>query len=343
MASPDIPVTIGIKALNEEKKIAACLASALEAARAVGGEVVLADSGSADRTVEIAQGFPVRIVRFADVSERCCGAAAQLAFQHARGRYFYLLDGDMTLNRAFLPQALAHLEARPGLAGVGGLLRENNAENVEFAMLAERLESAPDWRPGPVAKLEGGGLYRVEALREAGYFADRNLRAFEEFDLAARLRARGWGLERIAVPAVEHFGHQMPTWRLLWRRYRSGYAGSAGEVLRAALGQPHWRQALALGHIRNAMVVYGWWMALLASMLAGAPLWLSAGLLLAPFALLLARTRSPARTLYVFAVWNLVALGSLSGFFRRRRPPRAPIVSVDLSPSPAAAPATTGG
>jgi len=56
-------LTIGIKAFNEEQHIAASLASAVEAARALDGEVVLADSCSTDRTVEIAKTFPVRIVQ----------------------------------------------------------------------------------------------------------------------------------------------------------------------------------------------------------------------------------------------------------------------------------------
>ena len=76
-------VTVGIKALNEEARIGAALSSAVAAVQPVGGEVVLADSGSTDRTLEIAAGFPVRVVQLENSAERCCGAGAQLAFQHA--------------------------------------------------------------------------------------------------------------------------------------------------------------------------------------------------------------------------------------------------------------------
>ena len=78
-------LTIGVKALNEEQRIAEALTSALRAAEPFGGEVVLADSGSTDRTLEIASTLPVRIVQLADPSERSCGAGAQLAFQQADG------------------------------------------------------------------------------------------------------------------------------------------------------------------------------------------------------------------------------------------------------------------
>ena len=45
-------VSIIIKALNEEKLIAETIESALRAVSRVGGEVILADSCSTDRTVE---------------------------------------------------------------------------------------------------------------------------------------------------------------------------------------------------------------------------------------------------------------------------------------------------
>ena len=47
-------VSVIIKALNEQKRIAVSIESALTAISAVGGEVILADSCSTDRTVEIA-------------------------------------------------------------------------------------------------------------------------------------------------------------------------------------------------------------------------------------------------------------------------------------------------
>ena len=77
-------LTIGIKALNEEAKIAQAIESALSSLEGIEGEVVLADSGSTDRTIAIAQTYPIRIVQLKNPDERCCGAGAQLAFQAAR-------------------------------------------------------------------------------------------------------------------------------------------------------------------------------------------------------------------------------------------------------------------
>ncbi|RVN16485.1 glycosyltransferase, partial [Sinorhizobium meliloti] len=51
-------ISIIIKTLNEEKRIAATVESALAALQDTGGEVIIADSGSCDRTVEIASQYP---------------------------------------------------------------------------------------------------------------------------------------------------------------------------------------------------------------------------------------------------------------------------------------------
>ena len=324
-------VTIGIKALNEQVHIAESLASAVAAVGPFGGEVVLADSGSTDRTIEIASAFPVAIVQLADPSERSCGAGAQLAFQHARGAYFYLLDGDMVLAPGFIEAGIAFLEAHPAVAAVGGLVTERNTTAEEFEIRESAVNSLANWRPGIVDRLDCGGLYRMSALRELGYFADRNLHAFEEFEVASRLRARGWQLARIDHPAIDHYGHLMGGYRLLWRRLASGYAGAAGEVLRAALGRSHLSIVLGrLTHVRNGFIVVLWWLAVIASLVGHFPLTASLALLFVPLLFLIVRRRSIRLGIYSVMAWNVIALGLLTGLARRRVPPERPLRSVTL-------------
>jgi glycosyltransferase involved in cell wall biosynthesis len=326
-----VKLTIGIKALNEEEHIAAALASALAAAAPFGGEVILADSGSQDRTIEIARGLPVRIVQLANVAERSCGIGAQLAFQEAKGDYFYLLDGDMVLDPGFVAEAVAYLDDQPGMAGVGGRIAEMNVDNAEFRIRVANAER--DWRAGVVDRLDGGGLYRAQAVREAGYFADRNLHAFEELDLATRLRARGWQLARIDRVAARHYSHREESYALMWRRLKSGYAGAPGEVLRGALGAPHLGAILkSLGHIRNGLAVIAWWGLIVAAVATGRP-WATLALIGVPLGFLWYRRGSLSLGLYSFAMWNSVAVGLVSGFLRRRKPPGAVIAANDLTGS----------
>lgn len=333
-------VTIGIKALNEEAHIADALASALRAVERLDGEVVLADSGSTDRTIEIARTFPVQIVQLADPAERSCGAGAQLAFQHARGSYFYMLDGDMVLNPDFIAVGIAFLEANPTIAGVGGLVQERNIVGDEFRIRARATEREGNWAPGEVDRLDCGGLYRVSALREAGYFADRNLHAFEEFELGARLRSLGWGLARINHHAIDHFGHTTSSYRLLWRRLKTGYSCAPGEVLRGAMGQRHLSLVLTdLAHIRHGLIVIAWWLLMVLSPVLPAFPWTTLLLLAGPILFLTARRGTFRLGLYSLAAWNISAIGLIRGLFSRRVPPDLALMSVELA-DPAKSPST---
>lgn len=332
----DLPCTVSIivKALNEEKGIATTLQSALRALKSVGGEVILADSCSSDRTVEIARGFAVRVVQLANPQERCCGVGPQLGYQHARGEFIYLVDGDMQLLDGFLPLAIDFLRSHPAMAGVGGRVLEMNLDNPEYQT---RKDKWAQGLPGLASRLDGGGVYRRQAIEDVGYFSDRNLHSYEEFDLAARLRSRGWELWRMPLDAVSHYGHETPALQLLWRRWRSGYLWGVGELLRASLG--HARLALVLQEVREVRIyaaVLLWWLALAAVWLWPASIlptsfWPASigpelsglrpmaglALLLTPVALMAWRKRSLSRGLYAVLAWSFNAAGMLRGLLRR--------------------------
>lgn len=332
-----VRVTVGIKAFNEEEHVAAAIASALAAVEPFGGEVILGDCGSTDRTVEIARGFPIRIVQLTDLSRRSCGVGAQLAFQHASGRYFYLLDGDMVIDPAFLRAAIPFLDSHPSVAGVGGRVEEVNVENEEFRIRVDAGSVEAHWRSGPVDRLDCGGLYRAVAISEVGYLADPNLHSFEEFELAARLRARGWTLVRLDIAAIRHFGHRTGGYGLLWRRLRSGYAGGAGETLRAAFGAPHLGIVLRrLGHVRNAFAIIAWWLLLsIAVVSAPGPAAKAAAvtaLVGLPLLALVLRRRSLRLGTYSLVAWNVSTLGFIAGVMRRRVDPAAPLPAAEIPP-----------
>lgn len=334
----DLQVTIGIKALNEERNIARCLESAIKAAESCKANIILADSGSSDQTVDIALHYPqVRIVQLVNTSERSCGTGAQLAYQEAYGDYFYILDGDMVLEANFLPAAIQFLEENPSCAAVGGTVREANLEGHEFEIRAATTKSKRDWLPGIVDRLDCGGLYRMSAIREVAYFADRNLRAFEEFDLAARLHSAGWKLARIDQPAVEHYGHTIGGYSLLLRRALTGYSSASGQVLRAAFRRPHLPIVLRrLSHIRNALLVLVWWLSIIGALFAPIDYQWRIGLIVvlvaAPLLALAFRRGSLRLGTYSFVAWNFSALGFLAGLVRSRRSPLERIESKQLSP-----------
>ena len=327
-AAPVIPcrVSIVIKAFNEEEHICAAIESSLSAVSRVGGEVILADACSTDRTVALASGYPIRIVQLSHAEERSCGAGPQLGYQHTRGDYIYIMDGDQQMAADFLEQALPLLHSRKDLAGIGGLIVEQNLTSHEFRNRADRAAKLPS--AGPVERLDCGGLYRRSAIEEVGYFSDRHLHSYEEFDLGARLRARGWLLWRLPLVAVMHFGHTAPPYSLLLRRWRSGYVCGLGELLRAAVGQPH--LGLVIREVRELRLyatVLLWW-ALLAA-IAAWPLPLTVrlaglcGLVLTPVLAMAWQKRSFARGLHAVVSWCVNTAGLLRGLARSQPSSRA--------------------
>jgi len=323
-------VSIIIKAFNEEKNICVAVESALAAVAEVGGEVILADRHSSDRTVELASRYPIRVVQLANPHERCRGVGPQLGYQHSRSEYIYIVDADMCMVPGFLERALSFLAQHPEAAGVAGRVVELNTASLEYR--ERELQAAAHGSPRAVDRLDGGGLYRRLAIDEVGYLSDRNLHSHEAFDLAARLRALGWKLWRIPVDAVTHYGPDAPPLSLLMQRWRSAHACGVGELVRASLGQPSMRNVLrGVRELRVYCAILAWWLLLLSTafwpVAAGLRAMLFAGLALAPVVIISLRKRSVLPALYSVASWCLDTAGLARGVLRRRLPPRGFIPS----------------
>ena len=101
---------IGVLTLNEERRIAGCLASAAFADR-----IIIADSGSSDRTCEIAAGLGAEVHRYPDWA----GFAEQRnrLLAEVREDYVFFLDADETITPALREEILAAIADRD--LGVG--------------------------------------------------------------------------------------------------------------------------------------------------------------------------------------------------------------------------------
>jgi len=92
-SKPEIELTILLPCLNEAETLAACIgkANAFLTANAITGEIVVADNGSTDGSMQIAAGLGARVV---GVAERGYGAALLGGIEVARGRYVVMGDAD---------------------------------------------------------------------------------------------------------------------------------------------------------------------------------------------------------------------------------------------------------
>jgi len=272
-------------------------------------------------------------MQLAHADERCCGVGPQLGYQHALGDFVYILDGDMEMLPGFLPAALDFMQAHPEVAGVGGRVVEMNTTSLEYLARVER--GTGHMQAGEVDRLDMGGLYRRAAVQEAGYFSDRNLHSYEEFDLAVRLRARGWKLWRLSMDSVRHHGHDAPPYQLLVGRWRSRYICGLGEVLRAAWGQPHLGLVLTgVRELRLYAAVLAWWLVLLTFLMFPVPwavrLWAFSFTAAAPFLLMAWRKRSARKAVFSVVSWCFNAAGLVRGLLAPQRPAREAVGSVQV-------------
>lgn len=337
MQEDALNVSIIVKTLNEEKRIAATLDSIVAALVGHQGEIIVADSGSTDKTVEIASRYPVTVVQIMPPARPSCGIGPQLGFQHSRYGAICLLDGDMLLDADFLSEAIAFLHANPSAAGVTGHVEEVQIANLEFARRVQR--HAPENSIGSIDRMNGGGLYRRSAIESVGYLSDRNLHGYEEFELGIRLRSANWTLHRLDRRFVQHFGHTQNAYRLLVRRWKSKYLHGIGELLRSGVGKPYFfRMVRELRELRLWAAVY-LWAALAAALLIGLPdtglaLSLILGSVVGVLAVVSLRKGGLQMGLYTVVAWFFHAAALPLGFIRRRLYPSARIESRVIESTP---------
>lgn len=321
-------VTIIIKALNEADHIESAIRHALKAAEAVGGEVILADSGSTDGTTDIAKRFPITIVQLENWDERRCGIGPELGFRHAKMPFVAITDGDMEVDAGFIVEALEFLKKNADYAGVSGSIKEMSLDQLEYQRREQR--KPPDMKSGDVDRLNGGGVFRREAIEQTGYLTDRNLHAYEEYDLALRLRLNGWKLHRLPSVFVVHYGHRVGAYKLLWRRLKSKYLMGVGELTRAHYNGPGFSTLLSdVREIRLWVGIIALWVAAIVGLLfvpdgLSGLAWLAI-LFLGPVPIMAAKYQSLAVGIYAVIAWHFHGYGFLLGFFAPRKDPRGEI------------------
>jgi glycosyltransferase involved in cell wall biosynthesis len=97
-----VEVSVVIPCLNEANSLAYCVDKAVTAFRNAGlsGEVVVADNGSTDGSIEIAEKLGARVIR---VEQRGYGSALRAGISAARGAFIIMGDADDSYDFADVP------------------------------------------------------------------------------------------------------------------------------------------------------------------------------------------------------------------------------------------------
>lgn len=232
-----VDVSVVVIGRNEGIRLMRCLAST-QAAHWNGSahELIYVDSGSQDDSVEQARAGGATVLVLDDISP-CAAKGRNTGWRHAAGRFILFLDGDTELHPDFVTRALRAIED-PQVCAVWGHRRESAPQQ---SVLTRVLDLDWVYPVGRTLYFGGDVLVRRDALASVGGF-DPSLKAGEEPELCARLRAGGWQIEHIDAPMTSHDLAIGSLRAYVRRAWRSGIAYAEVAQRMQRLGDPLWQR-----------------------------------------------------------------------------------------------------
>ncbi len=213
---------------NEGERLRRCLESVL------GTEVkiVYVDSGSVDRSVDLASELGVDVVLL-DQSRPFSAARARNEGFHRLVQLYpdvdriQFVDGDCEVMSGWFVVGNKVLDTHPGAGVVCGRTRERYPDRTIYNRLCDIEWNVP---PGEVAACGGIMMVRVDVFKSVEGF-DPGVIAAEDDEFCLRVRRRGWKVIRVADDMVLHDAAMTRVSQWWNRAVRCGYAYSLGVSL----------------------------------------------------------------------------------------------------------------
>ena len=244
-------ISVIVIGLNEEKIIGECLSS-ISGLNLPGCtlEVIYVDSGSTDKSIEIAETFSnVRVVNLNDANPSAA-KARNLGTSVTNSEFIQFVDGDSILDDQWLKKALPIISSGNSIGAVFGAIEEASKQSSIYMKVCRF-----DWYmpPGDYRLCGGNALWRRSVLDEVGLF-DEGLIVGEEPDLCFRVRQNGYRIVCIDAPMVKH-DLDMHYFKDYWNRsVRSGTAYAIIAMRYRKTKEKLWLKEM----IRNFAEVFIW-------------------------------------------------------------------------------------
>ncbi len=244
--SRNVPfVSVVVIGRNEERHLEACFRSILDMDYPLDKlEIIYVDTGSRDKSVDIAKKFNVKIAE-EQSNFPSPGLARNRGIEEAHYEIIHFIDGDMTVDRDYLKNAITMLNKK-NIACVIGDVSELNSDTSFIANVLHY-----PWRKRKKGFLDApgaGGTFLRSALREVGGYNPFILKG-QETELGFRLRQKGYQIYKIENKMGTHdYGiHDIRS--LVKHSYTMGK--SYGKILTLP---PRQSYSEFIGHARNLLI-----------------------------------------------------------------------------------------
>ena len=297
----DMPkVSVIIPTFNEEKYIESCLKHLFKQTYS-NFEVILSDCNSTDRTVELAEKFPVCILH---TLKRNRASACNEALSATAGVYILFTDADVIVPRNWIESFVEGFLKSKDSVKVLGAPNLTPPDDGFWARSIGAIKgiSAPVYLKGKLVHVPGCNCaYKREAIKSAPF--DEALLTAEDMDVNLRLVAAGGVIKYCKTPVVFH--HR-----------RESIGKFAKQMYKYGIGYTHlWNKHMnTLGGKQMALslLYLGWLLSLPVFFLLSFPIFALA--ICPPYAMYCLKNRhaSPARTFIILPFLEILQHSALA-------------------------------
>jgi glycosyltransferase involved in cell wall biosynthesis len=228
----DSCISVVIISKNEEKIIERCIQSTIYALKNIEKyEIILVDSFSTDRTIEIAKKYPIKIIQLQKHWHHSPSAGEYIGYLHSKYDYICFVGADMLLRANWFYNSIKYLENNIDVAGVSGIIDNSFISDSCSWIVQQRIQkNFNSMQTGDVDVLGGPAIFKKEILDHIGCYHPF-LRAGEETELSYRIKNNGYRLIRLPYTMVTH---KMECFSLIdyLKKYQWTYTREIGKAIR---------------------------------------------------------------------------------------------------------------
>lgn len=219
--------SVVIPVYNAEHTLTDCLNSLLNQQGDLSFEVILVNNCSTDRTLEIASGYPFRIVH---ENRQGVSFARNRGIQEARGKWIAFLDSDCIAAPDWLVSFERKVKDNPAMIIGGGYLDAAPPQNIFEEYAAKRMVLSQervfmDAPCSPPFFLTANMLVRKDLALEIGGF-DPKIDIGEDADFCWRIRKIADGEFSLVDQAVAQHRHRSSLRALIRQTFLYGYGNT---------------------------------------------------------------------------------------------------------------------